>query len=190
MEVSRLTPGVVYRAVLLAFALVIAAFLFKALAELILAVLVVVILAVPLSAFASLLQRFRVPRAIGATLGLLLGLAIVGSLIAAIVPVFSHEINSFTASLPRIVMQLRHRIGALTGMSSAKVGQQIQHFVNGYTHHPTRLLGPLASVGESIAAALGALVVILLTALYMAIQPDPLLAGLIRIVPPHGRRRA
>jgi predicted PurR-regulated permease PerM len=190
MEGSRLTPGVVYRAVLLAFALVVAAFLFRELAELILAVLIVVILAVPLSAFASVLQRYHVPRAVGATLGLLIGLAAIGGLIAALVPVFNHEINSFTDSLPRIVASLRHRIGALTGTSSAKAGAQIQHFVSGYTHHPMRLLGPLASIGESIAVALGALIVILLTALYAAIRPEPLLRGLITIVPPAGRRRA
>jgi predicted PurR-regulated permease PerM len=190
MEEARISPGVIYRAVLLAFALVVAALLFNALATLILAVLIVIVLALPLSAFATMLERRRVPRAVGATLGLLIGLAIVGGLIAAVVPVFSQEINKFSAALPSIVDSLRHRVGSLTGTSPTHVGQQIQHFVNGYTQHPARLLGPLESIGASIAAALGALVVILLTALYTAIHPQPLVNGLVRLVPPQGRRQA
>jgi len=187
---SRITSGVIYRAVLLAFVLVVAGLLFQALVTLILAVLIVIILALPLGAFASLLERRRVPRAVGATLGLLIGLAALGGLIAAIVPVFSHEINKFAAALPSILDALRHRVGALTGTSPSHVGQQLQHFVNGYTQHPARLLGPLASIGASVAAALAALVVIILTALYTAIQPDPLLSGLVRIVPPGSRPHA
>jgi predicted PurR-regulated permease PerM len=190
MSSSRITPGVVYRAVLLAFALVVAGLIFQALVTLILAVLIVIVLAVPLAAFASLLQRWGVPRPIGALLGLVLGLAIVGGFIAAIVPVFNSEINRFAASLPSIVDALRHRIGSLTGTSPSHVGTQLQHFVNGYTQHPTKLLGPLASIGASVAGAMAAIVVILLTALYTAINPQPLLEGALRVVPPRGRLQA
>jgi hypothetical protein len=68
--------------VLLAFGLVVAGLIFEQLITLVLVVLIVVIIAAPLSAFASLLQRARVPRAIGAVLGLLLGLGALGGLIA------------------------------------------------------------------------------------------------------------
>jgi predicted PurR-regulated permease PerM len=190
MSGSRIRPSVIYRAVLLAFALVVAALVFQALITLVLAVLIVIVLALPLSAFATMLERRGVPRVIGATLGLLIGLAVIGGLIAAIVPVFSHEIHKFTDSLPGIVDSLRHRIGSLTGTSPSRVGHQLQHFVNGYTQHPSRLLGPLASIGASIAAGLAAVVVILLTALYTAIHPDPLVNGLVRLVPPGRRDRA
>lgn len=187
MADTRITPGVLYRAVLLAFALVVAGLIFRALITLILAVLIVVILALPLSAFAGLLQRHGVPRPIGATLGLLIGLLLVSGFVAAVIPVFSHEINKFSASLPAIVDTLRHRVGSLTGTSPTHVGQQLQHFVNSYTHHPARLLGPLEVIGASIAAALAALVVILLTALYTAIHPEPLVTGVVRLVPPSHR---
>jgi predicted PurR-regulated permease PerM len=187
MSEARINSGVIYRAVLLAFALVVAALIFQALITLVLAVLIVIVLALPLSAFASMLQRRGVPRTIGATLGLLIGLAAIGGLIAAIVPVFSHEINKFSASLPGIVDALRHKIGSITGTSPSHVGRQLQHFVNGYTQHPDKLLGPLASVGASIVAGLAALVVILLTALYTAIHPEPLVNGAVRVVPPAHR---
>ena len=180
----------VYKAVLLAFALVVAGLIFEQLISLILAVLIVIVLALALSSFASMLQRVGVPRSIGAPLGLLLGLAAVGGLIALIIPAFSHEINRFSNSLPHIVDSLRHRIGSLTGSSPTKVGHQLQQFVHGYTTHPAKLLGPLESIGASIVAGLAALVVILLTALYTAIHPRPLVDGVVRLVPPSGRDRA
>jgi predicted PurR-regulated permease PerM len=187
---SRITPGVLYRAVLLAFGLVIAALIVKQLLTLVLAVLIVVILALPLSACATFLQRFGVPRAIGAILALLVGLAAVGGLVALTVPVFTHEVNQFVNSLPSITDALRHRLGKLTGTSPSHVGTQIQQFVNGYTHHPTRLLGPLEVIGASVAAVLAAVIVVLLTALYTAIHPDPLRNGLVRLVTPSRRFEA
>ena len=144
-------------------------------------------IALPLSSFASILARHGVPRAVGAVLGLLLGVILLGALVAAVVPVFNREINQFVASLPTIVDEARHRLGRLTGTSPSHIGQQIQHFANGYTQHPDRLLGPLESVGASVAGALAALIVILLTALYSAIQPEPLVDGFVRLFPP-GRR--
>jgi predicted PurR-regulated permease PerM len=190
MSESRISPGTIYRAVLLAFTLIVAALLFKQLVTLILAVLIVVIIALPLSAFASQLQRVGVPRAFGAVIGLLLGLGAIAGLVALVLPAFTHEINQFAASLPSNVNELRHRLAGLTGTSPSRVGQQIQHFVNGYTQHPTKLLGPAASVGATVAGGLGALVVVLLTALYTAIHPDPLASGLVRVVPPQGRAKA
>jgi predicted PurR-regulated permease PerM len=190
MSDSRITPGVLYRTVLLAFGLVVTGLVFRELVTLVLGVIVVVIIALPLSAATTALQRRGVPRFIGAPLVLLLLLAALGGLIAAIVPVFTHEINQFVDSLPSIVDELRHRLGRLTGTSPSRVGQQVQHFVDGYTHNPARLLGPLASIGASVAAGLAALVVVLLTALYIAIHPEPLVSGLNRMIPPPRRPQA
>jgi predicted PurR-regulated permease PerM len=190
MTQSRITPGAVYRAVLLAFGLVVAGLIFQQLATLVLAVLIVVIIALPLSSLASTLARFGIPRGLGAAIGLLLGLGALAGVIALVVPAFTSEVNHFTASLPNIVDELRHRLAGITGTSSNKVGQQVQHFVNGYTQHPAKLLGPLASIGASIVAGVAAIVVILLTALYTAIHPEPLVGGLVRVFPPTRRDHA
>jgi predicted PurR-regulated permease PerM len=190
MANSRVTPATVYRAVLLAFGLAVAGLIFEQIVTLILAILIVVIISLPLSAFASVLQRIGIPRAIGAVLGLLLGLGALGGLIALILPVFSHEINQFAKSLPSIVDELRHRLGRLTGTSPTRVGKQVQHFVDTYTQHPSKLLGPLASVGADLVAVVATLVVVLLTALYTAIHPQPLADGLVRIAPPAKRPQA
>ena len=183
MSDSRITPGVIYKAILLAFGLVVAAMIFQALSTLILGVLIVVIIATPLSAFADLLARWHCPRAVGATLGLLIGLSAVAGLVALIVPVFTSEVDHFAKELPVISDSLTRRLGRLTGSSPAHISNQIQHFVTTYTHNPSKLLGPAASVGESVAAGVGAIIVVLLTSLYTAIHPDPLLSGLIRLFP-------
>ncbi len=190
MPSSTITPSTLYRAVLLAFGLVVAGLIFEQIITLVLAVLIVVVIALPLSAFATALERVRVPRAVGAVLGLLLGLGALAGLIALIVPVFDHEINAFTNSLPAIVDDLRRRLGHLTGTSPSHVGRQIQHFVDTYTQHPSKLLGPLASVGAGVVAALATIIVILLTALYTAIHPEPLASGVVRLAPPTKRQHA
>src|ERR1700733_12784649 len=117
--------------------------IFRELIGLVLRILIVVIIVAPLSAFADLLQRWRVPRAIGAALGLLLGLAALGGLVALVVPVFTSEVNHFSAALPTIGDSLSRRLGHLTGSSPAHITKQVQDFVTGYTHHPSKLLGPV-----------------------------------------------
>jgi predicted PurR-regulated permease PerM len=97
--------------VLLAFGLVIAAVIFRVRSSLVLGVLVVVIIATPLSAFADFLERWHCARAIGATLGLLLGLGVLAGLVALIVPAFTREVTDFVHSLPSIGASLERRLG-------------------------------------------------------------------------------
>jgi predicted PurR-regulated permease PerM len=190
MPETRVTPGTLYRVVLLAFALVVAALLINALATLIMAVMIVAIIALPLSAVAERLMRFGVPRVLGAVIGMLLLLGAFTGLGFLIAPAFSHEIHRFANSLPGIVDRLRHRLAGLLGSSPTKVGRQLQHFVNSYTQHPAKLLGPAESIGASVAAAIAALIIVLITALYTAINPRPLISGFLRMVPPRGRPQA
>lgn len=187
MSDSRISAGVIYKAVLLAFGLVVAAMIFQALITILLGVLIVAIIASPMSAFADILQRWHVPRAIGATLGLLIGLGVIGGLVALVVPVFTREVNHFAASLPAISDSLTRRLGHLTGSSPAHITAQVQHFITSYTRNPSRLLGPAESIGASVAAAIAAIIVVLLTSLYTAIHPDPLLSGMVRVFPPQRR---
>jgi predicted PurR-regulated permease PerM len=184
---SRITPSVLYRVVGLAFVLVVLGLVFRQLASLVIGVMIVVIIALPISSFATFLQRFRVPRAVGGVLGLLLGVALVGGLVASLVPAFIHEIKQFENQVPHIIDSLLRRIGRLTGTSPSHLGQQVQKFVHNYTQHPTKLLGPLTSIGSTVAAAIASIIVVLLTALYTAIRPEPLVSGVIRIAPPHRR---
>ncbi|MFL5859242.1 MAG: AI-2E family transporter [Solirubrobacteraceae bacterium] len=187
---SRITPAVLYRTVLLAFGLAAAGLIFEQIVTLLLGVLIVVIIALPLSAWTDALRRIGIPRAVGAPLGLLLAIAVLAGLIALVVPVFSHEIDKFTTDLPGIVDALRHRLGRLTGTSPDHVGKQLQHFVNTYAQHPSRLMGPVATVGASVVAGITAVIVVVLTALFTAIHPQPLADGLVRLAAPSRRGQA
>jgi predicted PurR-regulated permease PerM len=184
----RLHPA--SRAVLLAFALVVLGLLFEQLVTLIVAILMTVLIAIPLSAVATRLERFRIPRAIGALIGLLVGLGALGGILALVIPAFVDEIRSFADQAPAIFDALKTKIAHASGDQPSDVGVQIKHFINGYTNDPARLVGPIATIGKSIVTALTAILLILITAYYMAIRPQPLVDGALRIFPPEHRERA
>jgi predicted PurR-regulated permease PerM len=89
--------------------------------------------------------------------------------------------------VPSIVHNLEDLYADVTGQNSSEVGDQVQNFVERYTDEPDRLIGPLTSIGLNVAGILGALVLILITSYYMAIRPDPLVDGLVRLFPPARR---
>jgi predicted PurR-regulated permease PerM len=184
------TSHVAYRAVLLAAALLVVGLVFRQLVTLLLAVLVTVIIAIPLSAAADRLERRGVPRPLGALLALLGGVLAVGLVIALLIPPFIDETNQFVDDVPAIVDDLRDRAADLTGTEPEDFGHRVQEFAERYTDDPTRLIGPLTSIGLNVAGVLGALVLILLTAYYMAARPQPLLEGLVRLAPPSRRAQA
>jgi predicted PurR-regulated permease PerM len=181
---------VAYKAVVLAAVLLVLGLLFRQLATLVLAVLMTVIIAIPLSAGATRLERLGIPRALGAALTLLAGLSVVAGTIALILPAFIDQVNEFVDDVPTIVHDLESTIGDITGERPSEVGDSIQEFLQRYTDNPERLIGPITSIGFSVAGVFGALIVILITAYFMAVRPQPLVEGLLRLVPPSRRRHA
>jgi predicted PurR-regulated permease PerM len=181
---------VAYRAVVLAGVLLVLGLLFKQLATLLLAVLMTIIIAIPLSAGATKLQRRGVPRPIGAFATLLLGVTVLAGILALIIPTFVHETNQFVDQVPGIVNDLEKTVGSVTGNRPSEVGDTVQTYLRRYTDHPQRLIGPVTSIGVSVAGVAGALLVILLTAYYIAVRPQPLIDGALRLVPPRRRVHA
>jgi predicted PurR-regulated permease PerM len=178
---------VAYRAVLLAAGLLLFGLLFRQLVTLMLAALMTVIIAIPLSAAATRLERYRIPRWVGALSALLAGIAVFALLIGLLIGPFIDQTNQFADDVPGIVHDLEHEIESSTGLRSGEVGDRVQEFVKRYTEDPQDLIGPITSIGLSIAGVLGALLVILITAFYMAVRPEPLVEGLVRLVPPSQR---
>lgn len=178
---------VAYRAVLLAAGLIVAGAAFRQLITLTLALVITVILAIPLSALATTLERRGVPRAVGALLGILAGLLVLAGLAALIVPSLVHETRRFIDQVPAIVDGVRERIRDLTGARPGAVGDQAQEYLQNLLDDPGRIVGPVVAIGIGVAGVVGALVVILLTAFYMAVQPQPLVNGLLRLFPPRHR---
>jgi predicted PurR-regulated permease PerM len=181
---------VAYRAVVLAGALLVLGLLFRQLATLLLAVLMTVIISIPLSAGATRLERHGVPRAIGALATLLAGLAVIAGVLAFIIPTFVNETNHFVDDVPRIVDNLEKTAGNVTGDRPGEVGDKVQTFLRGYTDKPERLIGPITSIGFSVAGVFAAIVLILITAYYIAVRPEPLVSGALRLVPPSRRDHA
>jgi predicted PurR-regulated permease PerM len=181
------SPHVAYRAVLLAAGLLLFGLLFRQLVTLLLAVLVTVIIAIPLSAAATRLERYGVPRWLGALAALLSGIAVVALLVYLLIPPLIDQTNEFADDVPGIVDDLEHNLEDATGLKPGELGDRIQEFAQRYTEEPGDLIGPLTSIGISVAGILGAVIVILITAFYMAVRPEPLVDGLVSLVPPHRR---
>jgi predicted PurR-regulated permease PerM len=180
-------PQVVYRAVLLAAGLLLFGLLFRQLVTLLLAILVTVIVAIPLAAAAQRLERFGIPRPLGALLTLLAAVGAIGLTIYLLIPPFVDQTNEFVDDVPSIVDDLENVYADVTGQSAGEVGDKVQRFFERYTDEPDRLIGPLTSIGLNVAGVLGALVLILITSYYMAIRPEPLVEGLVRLAPPPRR---
>jgi predicted PurR-regulated permease PerM len=178
---------VAYRTVLLAAGLLLFGLLFRQLVTLLLAILMTVIVGIALSAAAKRLERFGIPRPLGALLTLLGGIAALGLLIYLLIPPFVDQTNEFVEDVPSIVRDLEELYADVTGQDAGEVGDKVQNFFERYTEDPDRLIGPLTSIGLNVAGILGALVLILITGYYMAIRPEPLVEGLVRLAPPPRR---
>src|SRR5688572_2884074 len=157
---------VAYKAVVLAAVLLVLGLLFRQLATLVLAVLMTVIISIPLSAGTSWLERRGVPRPLGAAATLLSALAVIAGILAMIIPTFIDQANEFVDDVPTIVHDLEETIGDITGNRPSEVGDSIQSFLERYTDKPERVIGPITSIGVSVAGVFGALIVMLITAYF------------------------
>jgi predicted PurR-regulated permease PerM len=184
------TPHVAYRAVLLAAGLLLFGLLFRQLVTLLLAILITIVFAIPLAAAATRLERRGLPRPIGALIALLGGIAVVALLITLLIPPFIDQTNEFVDAVPGIVDDLEGTYADITGEDASDVGDRVEEFVNDWTDDPQKLIGPITSIGLNIAGILGALVLILITAYYMAIRPEPLVNGMVSLFPPARREHA
>jgi predicted PurR-regulated permease PerM len=190
MEEVRSSASVAYRTVLLAAGLLVLGLLFRQLVTLMVAVLMTVLIAIPLSAFATRLERQGVPRAFGAMIGLIGFVAAVAGLLALLIPPFVDEVEGFVDDVPGIVDDLGEDLHDLTGVDSSQIGDEVQDFLQGFVDDPEKLIGPITSIGLGLAGVLGALLLMLVTAAFIAANPRPLVDAAISLVPPPHRSRA
>jgi predicted PurR-regulated permease PerM len=187
---ERHTPHVAYRAVLLAAGLLLFGLLFRQLVTLLLAILITIVVAIPLAAAASRFERHGLPRPIGALVALLSGISVLGLLIFLLIPPFVDQTDQFVNRVPHVVDSLEQTYADVTGEDPGQVGDRVQEFVEKWTDDPEKLIGPITSIGLNVAGILGALVLILITAYYMAIRPEPLVNGMVSLFPPARREHA
>lgn len=186
----RAIERVAFRTVLLVAALVLVFLAFEQLITLFIAVLATVLVAILLDSAATRLQRYRIPRSIGALLALLAGLAVFAAILVAVIPPFADETNRFVDNVPQISNSVQERIHDITGESRQRVGNRLQKFAQRYTDRPERLIGPLTSIGFGVAGVLAAILLMLVIAYYMAANPEPLTGGMLRLFPPDRREHA
>ena len=106
---------------------------------------------------------------------------------ALIIPPFIDQTNQFVDDVPGIVDDLRDQVEDLTGAEPGEISDRVQDSPTSYAEDPGKLIGPITSIGFSVAGVLGALMLVLITAYYMAIKPEPLLAGVRSLIPPRHR---
>lgn len=181
---------VAHRAVLLAAGLLVVGLLFRELVTLLVAILITVIVAIPLGIVADRLERHRVPRPLGALVGLVIGLGTLTIVLALVIPPFVDQTDEFVESVPATVEDLEARAGDLLGISSAEVGANVQEFLERYTDNPESLIGPLTSLGLNVVSIIAALLFMLITAYYIAVRPQPLVDGMVALFPPVRREAA
>jgi predicted PurR-regulated permease PerM len=179
----------IYKAVLLAAFLVVLGLLFTALITLMIAILITVIIAVALTSWTDRLERHGVPRPVGALLGILLALGVLAGVLALVIPPFVDDMNKFVDAVPGIVNSLRDKLHHITGESNSDIGDRLQRFLQNYTDHPEKLIGPITSIGVTVASLVGALILMLITSFYIAVRPQPLIDGALRLFPPAERGR-
>ncbi len=178
-----MSAKVAYRAVALAAALTLLALVVQQLITLLLALALTVIIALPLSYAAGLAQRHHVPRVFGALAGLLVILGVIALLGYFIIPSFVSQVKDFANTLPHTIDRTERYIHGVTGVKKQTLSNEVTHFVQGYTHNPQKLIAPLESVGLSVVGILAGLVVVMITALYIAINPRPLTEGMLSLLP-------
>jgi predicted PurR-regulated permease PerM len=186
----RAIERVAFRTVLLVAALVLFGLAFQQLITLFIAVLATVLIAILLDAAATRLERYRIPRPLGALMALFAGVAVFGAILFAVIPPFVDETNNFVNQVPQIANDLQNRVHDITGESKNEIGHRAQKFARRYTDHPERLIGPLTSIGFGVAGVLAAIVLMLIIAYYMAARPEPLTRGMLRLFPPDRRDHA
>ncbi len=180
----------VYKAVLLAAALLVLGLLFRELVTLLVGVLVTILFAIPVAAVADRLERRRIPRPLGALLAIVAILGVLAGLIALILPTFIEQTEEFIDAVPGIVDDLEEKVADLTGAEPGEVGEEIQTHLEDITDEPEQLVGPIAAIGLGVAGFFAATVIGLITAYYIAVRPKPLIDGAISLFPPARRQWA
>ena len=180
----------VYGAILLGAVLVVVGLLVQQLATLLLAIAITIIMSLPLAWCASALRRWRVPQPLGALIGLVAFLGAIAGLIIALVPTIASQVKTLTNKAPQLASSVDTQLAHLLGKRPGHLATQIQHSVSNYVDHPGQYLGGLESIGVTATSIVAGIVIAVMTAYFIAAQPEPLVDATARLFPPTRRAEA
>jgi predicted PurR-regulated permease PerM len=180
----------IYGAILLGAVLIAAGLVAQQLVSLILATMLTVIASLPLSVAAERLAPLGVPRPLGALIGLVVGLAIVAGGLALLLPPLIDQAGTLITDAPALLRTAEVKLSSVTGARPGHVAAQLQRDLTTFVHDPSHLLGPITTIGASVAGLIGGVVIGLITAYYIAAQPEPLTNGLLSLFSAEARPEA
>jgi predicted PurR-regulated permease PerM len=180
----------IYGAILLGAVLIAAGLVAQQLASLILATMLTIIVSLPLSACAEWLMPLGVPRPLGALIGLLAGLGVVAGGLALLLPPLISQAGTLITDAPQLLRAAEVKLSSVTGDRPGHVAAELQHGLTTLVRDPSGLLGPITTIGASVATLIGGVVIGLITAYYVAAQPTPLTNGLLSLFGADARREA
>ncbi len=185
-----MSSRVIYRAVGLAAGLALATLVARQLLTLLLVVVLTIILSLPLADAASRAERAGLPRAAGALGALLAVTAVVAAIGYLLAPQFVSEVKEFAANLPSILAGAQRYVHDAFGLRTGNLAAELNRVVQSYTHHPQRLIGPFEQLGGAAALLIAGVVLVVLGAFLIAINPEPLVETALALVPARRRGQA
>ena len=180
----------IYGAILLGAALIAAGLVAQQLASLILATMLTVIVSLPMSVTAERLAPLGVPRALGAFIGLLAGVAVVAGALVLLMPPLIDQGRTLITDAPQLIRAAEIKLSSVTGDRPGHVATQLQHTLTTFVRDPSQLLGPITTIGASVATVIGGVVIGVITAYYIAAQPYPLTNALLSLFSAEARPQA
>jgi predicted PurR-regulated permease PerM len=182
----------VYMAIGLVFALLLAGYLVYKVAVVVLVLLLTILFSIIISAPVDYLSRRGIDRGLG-TLVVLGGLALLfGIFGAALVPIIEDQASEFVDTFPallenvqQLVVRLQSALGLKTSFSldPQNVLDKARNFLSGGA------LATVASVGASVATVISFAVVIFIATVYAVARPVPLVNGFVSLFPAGQRQR-
>lgn len=189
-ERGRRGERAIYGAIVLGAVLIAAGLVAQQLVSLILVTMLTVIASLPLSVVAERLAPLGVPRALGALIGLVAVLGTVAGGLALLLPPLIDQAGRLITAAPQLLRLAEVKLSTVTGDRPGHVAARLQHDLTTFVRNPSHLLGPITTVGASAASILGGVVIGIITAYYMAAQPEPLMTALLSVFSVNTRPQA
>ncbi len=186
---GSLTNRGLLRAVLVAFALLLAYRFLATVAATVLLLATGLLLAVALSGPVEALNRQKVPRPAGVVLVVLVAAGILGLSGYLLLPTLTEQTSQLAFSLPEALSWLVERAREVARSLGIRIGGSGGISPQALASIGRRLLGGLLGLFGGLASFLTGLVVVLFVPLYLAALPEPVVGWVTRLFPPDHRDR-